>query len=380
MPCAVGLKGVNELDAKSLPVILIVDDIELNRAILSEAFDGLYTVLEAENGEEALRLIENHLDQISAILLDYIMPKVDGFQVLETMNRRDWIKRMPIVMISSDDSDEQVLKGYELGVSDFIGRPFSASIVRRRVANLIDLYRHRDHLEYLVQKQTQKLKQSNLFMIDTLSTVVEFRNGESGLHTRRIRCVSALLLQELARRYPEYGLTEDIIEEISNAAVLHDIGKIAVPENILNKPGKLTAEEFEVMKAHTVKGGDILGDIEHIHDQTYIRYCFDICRHHHERWDGRGYPDGLAGDAIPLSAQVVSLADVYDALTSKRVYKPAYSHDKAIQMILNGECGMFNPRILECLLAYEDRIEREIQKLLEAEAGVMDGGLLKEAK
>lgn len=347
--------------------ILIVDDIELNRAILAEAFAGQYAVLEAENGKQALELIEKNKDQIGAILLDYIMPVMNGFEVLKIMNQKKWIQQIPVIMISSADSEEEVLKGYELGVSDFISRPFSASIICRRVSNIIDLYQHRVHLEQLVQKQTQRLKQTNLFMVDTLSTVVEFRNGESGLHIRQIRGVTELLLKELVRRYPEYCITEAQIEEISNAAALHDIGKIAVPEYILNKPGKLTEEEFEIMKTHTVKGGEILEEISHIPDQTYIRYCYDICRHHHERWDGRGYPDGLKGDDIPLSAQIVSLADVYDALTSERVYKPAFTHEEALKMIRNGECGAFNPHILECLMAYESGIKEPLAALMQSD-------------
>ncbi len=352
---------------KDSPVILIVDDIELNRAILAEAFAGQYEVLEAENGKKALEMIEKNINRIAALLLDNIMPVMDGIQVLEELKKKGITSRMPIIMISSETGEEQVLKGYELGVSDFIGRPFSASIINRRVNNLIDLYRHRDHLEHMVEFQTQKLKQSNLFMIDTLSTVVEFRNGESGMHIKRIRAVTELLLRELQKRFPGYYVTDKQIEEISNAAALHDIGKIAIPEEILNKPGKLTAEEFEVIKTHSVKGSEILENIDHINEQGYMRYCYNICRYHHERWDGKGYPDGLKGEEIPLCAQVVSLADVYDALTSPRVYKPAYSNEKALAMIKNGECGQFNPEILECLFANEKSLEEKVEAIMSRE-------------
>lgn len=343
--------------------ILIVDDVELNRAILSEIFSKSCFILEAENGKEAVELLEQQGDIIDLILLDIVMPVMDGFDVLKIMNQRGWIHHIPVIMISAETAEDFVLKGYELGVSDYISRPFSPSIVSKRVSNIIDLYRHRNQLMKLVDQQTKKLKQSNLFMIDTLSTAVEFRNGESGMHIRRVRKITELLLKEFMVRFPQYRISEQRREEIINAAALHDLGKITIPEQILNKPGKLTDEEFEVMKQHTTNGAHILMNHEYMEEQSYIRYCYDICYYHHERWDGGGYPKGLKGDQIPLSAQIVSIADVYDALTSERVYKPPYTHAKAFEMILNGECGVFNPKLLECLMAYKDTMEDELKQL-----------------
>lgn len=360
----------------SLPVAVIADDIELNRAILNEVLNKEYQVLEAANGREALELVEKYRDRIAILLLDIAMPVVDGFQVLETMNRLGLSGRLPVVMISAESTEDFVLRCYELGAADFISRPFSPNIVLRRVNNIVELYQHKGQLEKLVATQTKKLRQVNDFMVNTLSNVVEFRNGESGMHIRRIRYVTEQLLKAISFRHKEYGLTAATIEEITNAAALHDIGKIAVPEHILNKPGPLTPEEYEIVKTHPMKGAEILESIDHLQDWPYYRYCYDICRYHHERWDGGGYPDGLKGDEIPLSAQVVSLADVYDALTSKRVYKPAYSHQKSVAMIKNGECGIFNPQLMECFMEIEKDLEnsievlsRERQELLSDEVG-----------
>lgn len=347
----------------SLPVAVIADDIELNRAILNEVLNKEYQVLEAANGREALELVEKHRDRIAILLLDIVMPVVDGFQVLETMNRLGLSGRLPVVMISAESTEDFVLRCYELGAADFISRPFSPNIVLRRVNNIVELYQHKGQLEKLVATQTKKLRQVNDFMVNTLSNVVEFRNGESGMHIRRIRYVTEQLLKAISFRHKEYGLTAATIEEITNAAALHDIGKIAVPEHILNKPGPLTPEEYEIVKTHPMKGAEILESIDHLQDWPYYRYCYDICRYHHERWDGGGYPDGLKGDEIPLSAQAVSLADVYDALTSKRVYKSAYSHQKSVAMIKNGECGVFNPQLMECFMEIEKDLENSIEVL-----------------
>lgn len=340
-------------------LILIVDDIELNRAILNEIFSKNYTVLEASNGEEALSIIQEHHERISAVLLDVVMPVMNGFELLEHLRSCEWFAQLPVIMISAESSEDFVVKGYNLGVADFIGRPFSPNIIRRRVQNIVDLYSQRASLENMVSLQTAKLNQANLFMVDTLSTVVEFRSGESSLHIRNIRKITELLLEAAAAYYPEFGITRKEIDLISNAAALHDIGKIVIPEALLNKPGRLTPEEFEIIKSHTVRGADILEHVEHVHDMSYFKYCYDICRSHHERWDGRGYPDHLIENEIPISAQVVSIADVYDALTSNRVYKPAYSHEEALAMIHRGDCGSFNPRLLLCL----DQVQIQLKHL-----------------
>jgi putative two-component system response regulator len=334
--------------------MLIVDDIEINRAILYELFHEQYNVLEAENGRAALNLIERYgATSIAVVLLDIVMPVMDGFEVLKHMIETKTIDDMPVIMITAESDEEKALKGYSMGVVDIINKPFNPDIVRRRVQNTVDLFLHKFYLEDMVERQmdalelqNEKLKMSNTFIIDALSTAVEFRNQESGQHIRRIRALSKILLETLAGKSEKYRLPAEEIDTIASASAMHDIGKIAIADAVLLKPGKLTPEEFEIMKTHTTKGCDILKSINFTGDLAYYKYCYEICRWHHERWDGRGYPDGLRNDEIPVWAQVVSLADVYDALTSDRVYKPAFPHDVALKMILNGECGVFNPELL----------------------------------
>lgn len=345
--------------------ILIVDDVELNRAILSELFHEAHPILEAANGQQALEILRERHNDIVVVLLDIIMPVMDGYEVLQAMNREKWLERIPVVLITAENSDTASLKSYDLGVSDIINKPFNPSIVKRRVENIIELYAHKGHLESLVSEQVQRLEdqarkinQANAFMIEALSSVVEFRSFESGQHIKRIRFTTRILLEAMAVRYPKYGLTPLSMDKISLAASMHDIGKIAIPDAVLNKPGKLTYEEFEVMKTHTLKGCDLLQSLNYSQSETFYRYCYDICRSHHERWDGRGYPDGLVGARIPIWAQVVALADVYDALTSERVYKPAYTHQQAVDMILGGECGAFNPELLEVFRDEAPRLEK----------------------
>lgn len=335
--------------------VLIVDDEEINRSILCQMFQRKYTVLEAENGQQALELITEKEDSIAVVLLDIMMPGIDGFGVMEEMRRRGLLGIIPVVLITGDSSLESAKRAYDSGTSDIIKKPFDPSIVDRRVENIIELYQHKNHLESLVKLQTKKieeqaktLKEYDSFLIDTLSTVVEFRNLESGQHIFRIRGFTKVLLQYVAKNDPELGLSSDSIEMISSASALHDIGKIAIPDAILLKPGRLTPGEFDVMKTHTLKGCEILDSMTYFKDKDYFRYSYDICRHHHERWDGNGYPDRLKGDEIPLCAQVVSIADVFDALVSERVYKPPYTTEEAVRMIQNGECGMFNPRLMDC--------------------------------
>jgi putative two-component system response regulator len=333
--------------------ILIVDDIDINRAILYELFHDQYTVLEAENGKVALDLISAYGASIAVVLLDIVMPVMDGFEVLKDMIETKAIEKTPVIMITAESDEEKALMGYSMGVVDIINKPFNPDIVRRRVQNTIDLYLHKFYLEDMVERQmealelqNEKLKMSNTFIIDALSTAVEFRNQESGQHIRRIRALTKILLETLAAASEKYRLPAEEIETIASASAMHDIGKIAIADAVLLKPGRLTPDEFEIMKTHTTKGCAILKSINFTGDLDYYKYCYEICRGHHERWDGRGYPDGLAGDEIPVWAQVVSLADVYDALTSDRVYKPAFSHEKAVGMIMGGECGVFNPELL----------------------------------
>ena len=329
--------------------ILIVDDSEMNRSILADMLGDEYEILEAENGSEGVAMLQTRGSEISLVLLDIVMPGLDGFGVLNMMNKNGWIEDIPVIMISAESGSSHVERAFDLGVTDFISRPFDALIVHRRVVNTILLYAKQKKLVSLVAEQIyEKERRSNL-MIDILSHIVEFRNGESGMHVRHVHILTETLLTELMRRTDKYRLTPADISVISTASALHDIGKIAIPSEILNKPGRLTDEEFQVMKTHSMVGWQMIADLPGFQDEPLVKIARDICRWHHERYDGRGYPDGLKGDEIPISAQIVALADVYDALTSQRVYKPAFSHEKAVEMILGGECGTFNPLLMKCL-------------------------------
>ena len=352
--------GIKMQDSKD--ILLVVDDVELNRLILRDLFDADYNVLEAEDGKAAVEIIDKYRESVSVVLLDMVMPVMDGLEVLEWMQKRDLLKTIPVVMITGEQDDDKLLHGYSMGISDLISKPFNPEITYRRVGNVVDLYAYKRDLEERVdeqrreiEKQAERIKQSNIFLIDALGTTVEFRSSDSGEHIKRIRLLTKNLLGALA---DEYGLTKDDFEAISNASALHDIGKIAIPDAILLKPGPLTKEEFEIMKTHTLRGCEVLESLGDMQDKQYYNYCYEICRHHHEKWDGRGYPDGLKEDEISIWAQVTSLADVYDALTSKRVYKGAYSHDEAMRMILGGECGAFNPKLLESMRRIEPIIRK----------------------
>ncbi len=334
--------------------ILIVDDIEINRDILAEVFKADYNIIEASNGVEAIEIINNDV-QISAVLLDLIMPEMDGLGVLREMNRTNKIKKIPVFLITAAESREMLQEGYDLGAIDVITKPFLTHFLLCRVNNVVELYEHRNELERIVEKQVERFKELNHSVVEVLASVIEFRDMESGEHVRRICRLTRLLMTEVSNMYEEYHLSKDDIEKIVTSSVLHDIGKIAIPDKILNKPGRLTKEEFEIMKQHTIKGCEILQRMPDIIDNETYNYSYDICRHHHERWDGRGYPDGLSGDDISIWAQVVSVADVYDALTSKRVYKDAYSSETAVKMIMNGECGTFNQKVLK---AFENILDQ----------------------
>lgn len=340
--------------------ILIVDDSEMNRAILTEILQKDYRILNAEDGEQCIEILEQKGTAISLILLDLVMPKMDGFEVLAVMNKKQWIEDIPVIMISSEDSAQFIQKAYEFGVTDYIGRPFDAKVVYQRVFNTIKLYAKQRHLLSLVTRQIYEKEHSNRIMITILSQIVEFRNGESGPHVMHINILTELLLEPLMKRSNDYHMTWSEQQMIVTASSLHDIGKIGIAESILNKPGRLTDEEFEIMKTHTLIGASILEKMEFYQDEPLVQIARDICRWHHERYDGRGYPDGLKGDQIPISVQVVALADVYDALVSERVYKKAYSHEQALRMILNGECGAFNPLLLQCLMDIKDKIKWEL--------------------
>ena len=353
-------QNTDEMEKRNLPQLLVVDDSEMNREILKEILGKEYRILEACDGNEALEMLEQYGTEISLVLLDIIMPKMDGFEVLAYMNRDKWIEDIPVIMISSEGSESYIRRAYELGASDYISRPFDAKVVYQRVINMIKLYAKQRRLIHLVTDQIYEKEKNNRMMTGILSQIVEFRNGESGLHVLHINILTQLLLEKLMRKSENYDLSWSQQHMIATASALHDIGKIGIDEKILNKPGKLTKEEFEIMKQHTLIGAQMLDSLEMYHDEEMMKYAYEICRWHHERYDGKGYPDGLKGEEIPLSAQVVSLADVYDALVSDRVYKKAYSHEKAMEMILNGECGVFNPILLECLVEIQDKVRKEL--------------------
>lgn len=353
-------QNTDKMEKRNLPQLLVVDDSEMNREILKEILGKEYQILEACDGEEALKMLEQYGTEISLVLLDIIMPKMDGFEVLAYMNRDKWIEDIPVIMISSEGSESYIRRAYELGASDYISRPFDTKVVYQWVINMIKLYAKQRRLIHLVTDQIYEKEKNNRMMTGILSQIVEFRNGESGLHVLHINILTQLLLEKLMRKSENYDLSWSQQHMIATASALHDIGKIGIDEKILNKPGKLTKEEFEAMKQHTIIGARMLDRLEMYHDEEMMKYAYEICRWHHERYDGKGYPDGLKGEEIPISAQVVSLADVYDALVSDRVYKKAYSHEKAMEMILNGECGMFNPLLLECLVEIQDKVRKEL--------------------
>lgn len=360
------------LQDKTKLTILIVDDSEMNRCILAEMLGGDYDILEATNGEEAIKLLRQYETGISLVLLDLVMPVLDGFGVLSYMNEKNWLEDIPVIMISGEDSVSYVRRAFDLGVADYIKKPFDAQIVYKRVYNTITLYAKQRRLLVLVTDQIYEKEKNNRMMISILSQIVEFRNGESGAHVLHINVITELILERLVQKTDQYDLSCSTRMMIVTASALHDIGKIGIDDKILNKPGRLTNEEFEIIKTHSAIGASMLDSLEYYKDEPLVQIAHDICRWHHERYDGKGYPDGLKGEEIPISAQVVALADVYDALISDRVYKKAYTHEKAIEMILNGECGTFNPLLLECLVDIKDRLKEEMTTVSEERMGIPD--------
>lgn len=328
--------------------ILIVDDAEFNREILKEFLGEAYSYLEAENGIQAIRILEEN-PEIDLMLLDVNMPQMNGFEVLEWMNQLHWIDETPVIMISSEGSVDAMRKAYEMGITDYITRPFDSVIVKKRVQNTLELYANQKRLINVVVDQVYEKEENSSIMIRILSNVLGFRNSESSEHILHIRTTTEMMLRKLVKTTDVYHLTETDIAMITTASSLHDIGKIGIPEGILNKPGRLTDEEFKIMKTHSEIGASLIRDMNFSESKPLVHTAWEICRWHHERWDGKGYPDGLKGEEIPISAQVVSIVDVYDALTSERCYKKAFDHDTAVKMILEGQCGQFNPILLKCL-------------------------------
>ena len=346
--------------------ILVIDDDEINRGILDNLFSAFYRVEEAENGRIGLERIQADPEGYCAVLLDVVMPEMDGLQVLRALREAELLEKIPVFLITAEASDATMKEAYRLGVMDVISKPVVPYVVLRRVNSVVELFRARKRLGNVVERQqselliqAQKIIDLNQGMIESLSAAIEFRNGESGQHVRRIHDITKSLLSDTDLGA---GLSKEEIQQIAQAAIMHDVGKIAIPDAILNKPGRLTPEEFEIMKTHTTQGGFLLEKIPQLRENGVYHYAYDIARHHHERWDGRGYPDGLKGEEISLWAQVVSLADVYDALSCKRVYKDAFPREKVLQMIRDGECGVFNPELLDRFFSVEEELQRMYQR------------------
>ncbi len=330
--------------------LLVVDDSELNREILSGILQSEYSIVQASDGREAVKKIELLGNDISAILLDIIMPEMNGFDVLDYMNRYSLIGEIPVIAITGDESGETIRAAYDKGVSDYIIRPFDAKVVYKRVSNTVKVYERQKQLASEISRELRNKEKNRSMILEILNSIVESPGSETdGNHAEHMMRFTELLLEKLVKLAPRCGFTQQDIYAISTAAALHDIGKSQIDHAILNKKGKLTAEEFEIIKTHTVLGEAILNNIKVYANEPLVEYAKVICRSHHERFDGKGYPDGLKGDDIPVVAQVVSICDVYDALVSKRAYKPAYTHEQAMQMICDGQCGTFNPIVMQCL-------------------------------
>lgn len=344
--------------------ILIVDDEELNRELLRQMFEDKYKILMAEDGKEALILLSKHITEIAIVLLDIVMPVINGYQVLQVLHNKKIIERIPVILITAKDDIQTEMQCYQLGASAIINKPFVAKVVRKRVEDLISVQQNMENLQQKVKKQEniladqkKRLEEFNERLIDVMSNVVEFRDAESGEHIKRVKALTKIMAKTYQELYPDEGLTDEMIDTISKASALHDIGKIAISDTVLLKPGRLTDEERQIMMGHTTKGCEILNLLVGFQDQDQYKASYEICRYHHERYDGKGYPDGLVGDEIPLSAQIVSVVDVYDALVSDRVYKKAYDKETAYNMIINGECGQFSPKMLACLRKAKKQME-----------------------
>ena len=346
--------------------ILVIDDDEINRGILDNLFSAFYRVEEAENGRIGLEKIRTDPEGYCAVLLDVVMPEMDGLEVLRALQAAELLEKIPVFLITAEASDATMKEAYRLGVMDVISKPVVPYVVLRRVNSVVELFRARKRLGNVVERQqsellvqAQKIIDLNQGMIESLAAAIEFRNGESGQHVRRIHDITKSLLSDTDLGA---GLSKEQIQQIAQASIMHDVGKIAIPDAILNKPGRLTPEEFEIMKTHTTQGGFLLEKIPQLRENGVYHYAYDIARHHHERWDGRGYPDGLKGDEISLGAQIVSLADVYDALSCKRVYKDAFPRERVLQMIRDGECGVFTPELLDRFFSVEEELQRMYQR------------------
>ena len=358
--------------------ILIIDDNRITRLLLAKIFSKDYEVLQAGDGKTGFDLLLQDPSKICTILLNLNMPIMDGWEFIDKMKELDLLKAIPVIIVTAETIEEVETKALEKGVSDIVNTPIVPKTVYCRVQNVISANHHKRNLEAAARDLSLRLQKSNETMIDTLSSIIEHRSMESGQHIKRIRSFTEILLKEIKKNYPEYGLTDKIIYCMASASTLHDIGKIIIPDSILNKPGRLTKEEFETMKSHTVHGGDIIRKLDFFEKKDYLEYAWQIAMYHHERYDGKGYPSGLVGDDIPLCAQVAAIADVYDALTTPRVYKPAFSHEKTVRMIISGECGAFSEKIKHCFRLVSDQFEEKARQYRDGEINLEEFGFTPE--
>ncbi len=351
----------------ALKRVLIVDDVELNRFILKGILCADFDVVEAEGGKQALEILKKEGSNIAIVLLDILMPDMDGFAVMEAMQKHGYMSYIPVIIISTESTAQYVDRAYEMGATDFINKPYNPNVVLHRVLNTIKLFNRQQTLMNIVSEQVYEKHRYADMMVNILSSVMEMKNGESGLHILHINTITRILTETLLRLTDKYTFSKSDIQLICVASSLHDIGKIAIPDEIINKPGKLTAEEFEIMKTHSAQGAKMIESLTEYKDERLIKFAHDICLYHHERYDGKGYPVGLKGEEIPIWSQIVSVADVFDALISERVYKAAYSPEKALEMIINGECGLFNPLIVQCLMESHEQIVAALTHVTAAE-------------
>lgn len=356
--------------------VLILENDDISRRKLVEIFQDEYKVLEVSNEKEGIEILRKYASSLAVVLVNLLIPAQNDFQVLQWLSEKKFLNRIPFIMITSEKTEEYEKKGYEYGIVSYIKKPFYADVVKQLVDNVVEVFEYKQQLEITVKNQTVQLKKQNAMLklmaekqkhmnevlVDSLSNIVEFRNLESEQHIKRVREFSLCLGTSVMKLYPEYELTPEKLEIIGWASSLHDIGKIVIPDHIILKAGKLTEDEFEIIKSHTTKGAEIIEKVIHLENKAFCDYAYDIARHHHEKYDGKGYPDGLKGEEISIAAQIVSLVDVYDALTSKRVYKAAYKTDKAYQIIINGQSGSFSSKLLKAFSEVREEFEMIVEK------------------
>ena len=352
-------------------ILYVIDDEMINRVVLKKIFCEEFEVREAENGRKGLDGVLRDEDNVSAVLLDVVMPEMDGLEVLRHLKNHGILDRIPVFLITAESGDQIAKEAYQLGVMDIIRKPIVSFVVHRRVNSVIELFESRRYLSQMVESQqltlidqARKIIRLNKGLIEALATAIEFRDEESGEHVQRIYKITKFFLEHTC--FGD-GLSEQDIEDISLASITHDVGKITIPDAVLLKPGRFTPEERKIMETHTTNGVAILNRIAHLKESGIYEYACDIAQHHHERWDGKGYPDGLKGDEITPWAQVVSLADVYDALSCKRVYKAAFSREKVVEMITTGQCGLFSPKLLDAFATVENDIAQFYLNVPEAQ-------------